>query len=297
MNEKDLDLIIKPLTINYLDIFNQYSESNKFDHSNIVTYIEDSAIASKPHIGSQELFDYFKCFETEVYLSMLLSVIILSAIMTIQSNNFKLFFEYFWNLCILFFSKSIQNFMLKINSMQKSMFGFWLLTSLFLSILFSSFLLDYAIKGQPLITIDSIEDLSKSNQMKFYIDSFSPLYTFANRTNSIFAKSIKQRLIGYSKHEEFLKPFQQKLIDGLRSGTHGLVMNRLYLISYLLLLTKMDKTNENKLINTLHISTNRGELLPTFIAFNSKIELIIRESLNKMYVNSNNDLKLSFNVI
>ena len=148
-------------------------------------------------VGTGEVcpFEYLDTVKYEVWIIIAVLLFILSILSSKGFSNIIIFYEYLFNYFIMLFSKSMQHFLRK--SKQKLFIGFWLIVSLVLSTLFTSYLLDHMIKADPLDLIDSLEELSKRKDMSVLVRNDSSMISYVELVDSDVTKAIKPRIVEY----------------------------------------------------------------------------------------------------
>ena len=262
----------------------QYSKQNSkigfgYHYSKCIDFLEVAQIAARYYPGTLPLVTYFRCFPIEVWALIWISIIVLSLISTQQTLKLIDFYEFLWNYSNILFNKTFQKFITHLK--YKYFVGIWLLSALILSIEFTVYLLDFMVLTQPVVKIDSLEQLSKMSAMKILTRADSSLVKFASLTDSDLARAIFKQLEPYQDKD--YKNTVVKLARGLRDGSVAYVNNKLTLIFELLKLNEFQiKANEEPLIDLVHISEDDGGLEPYFVLFNAESDEWISNEINKM---------------
>ena len=134
---------------------------------------------------------------------------------------------------------------------------------------------------QPVLKIDSLEQLTKRPEMKIMTRADSSLVKFATLVDTDLARAISEQLDPYEDHD--YENTIVKLARGLRNGSVAYANNKLTLIFEILKLNEFQmKPNEEPLIDVVHISEDDGGLEPYFMFFNAKSDEWISNAMNKM---------------
>ena len=238
-----------------------------FRPTDCLDYIESGSIVSRFYPASPYMFHFLKVFEMRSWLMIALINVILSFIAMVISIKIGNFLEYTWNLYLLLFSRSIQAKVKKV----KHILGVWLMSSLFISILFTTHLMDYMITAVPIIKIDTFEQLSLRDDLTIFARTDSSFSSWANNHNSDVAKRIKTKI----KSINLLMEMRGEIASGLRNGSSALVYNRLNMVFLLTELMQVErlKQNEERLIDLMHVSEEGGGYDPYFL-------LVTKDSFN-----------------
>ena len=156
--------------------------------------------------------------------------------------------------------------------------------SLFISICFTSFLLDLLKRPEPLIFIDSIEDIAKAKDMMFYVIEENNLIDFIEKSDSHLAKTIAPKVIKSEVESMINRQFRVNARKHLKRGSHGFILNKLTMIPFTM---NLDHENflspgdslDQKLIDILHISQGETGDSPLFLLINP---LRIKNDFNTM---------------
>ena len=268
-----LDVILSPATAG------QYLRSKvlmsftslKFFHTVCLGFFEMGSILARTWPGRLRPFEYFRSFQIGTWSLLLTSIVILSVMSAIKLKNLRFVYECAWNYFNLLFQKSFQRFNLKKN--QNYFLYIWVLSSLFLSILFCADLLDNMVRAQPTVKIDSLEQLVKSN-LKIIARVDSALAEFAELKEIKLANQIKPLLeIYYNVNSE------DYLAKCLRAGTHAYINQKLVLMFAAKAMSFLEGIGLN-LIEILHISEDDGGLEPYFIFVNQVTDKKVLLNLN-----------------
>ena len=234
------------------------------------------SIAYKITPRSQPLFTYFQCFSPDLWLFIFALIIVISSIISFNEENISKLPENIFNVFIIFISKSIPN-SIKMNiKFNKLLIGFWLLLVMFLSIMFSSFLLDYMIKPIPNEVIDSWDDLYMRSEVKILAPMNNAIVKYSELENTLMAKSFRSRIESFIASDD--NEWRNEMFKKLDSGHYALVTNKWNLLWALL---KFSNYNYDW-VKTFHISSNGGSELPNYLPVLTKMDKNIFQLLNKL---------------
>ena len=174
-----LGLLLSPATASqYLKLRKGVSDLGFYlTHTVCLGFFEMGSILARTWPGRLRAFQYLGCFQIETWCLVFATIAILSVISSIKFKDAKLIHEYAWNYFNLLFQKSFQKFILKAN--QNYFLLIWVISTLFLSIFFCADILDSMVRAQPIIKIDSLEQLAES-KLKIIARKDSALAEFAN---------------------------------------------------------------------------------------------------------------------
>ena len=118
-----------------------------FKYSGLVSFFEIGTFASKFYPDVKPVFKFLGMFDKIVWSMIIISIIVLSIISSVN-QKIKIQ-EFIWNYFELLFSRSIQKRIGK--NARKLCLGVWLVSTFYLSTVFTSQLLDYMITAVPII--------------------------------------------------------------------------------------------------------------------------------------------------
>lgn len=143
-----------------------------------------------------------------------------------------------------------------------------------------AYLLEYEIRGIPLVKINTLEELAKRKDIDIYVRENSALEIFADHSDTELASDVKSHLKIY----QWLADIRSELIRGLRNGSMAYVNPRLSLILYLTDFSELEAIgdNEPKLTDVVHVSEETGGQEPYFLFINASAERWVLTSMNDM---------------
>ena len=235
------DLILVPWNTFQLTKYIGMFQLSGFDYvmSRSLGLLEFATIVSRVKPGSQPLFLYFTCIKIEIWMAIFISILLISVVLVINRRCPFMTLEYYWCLYIILFTKSLQKFVIDSNSMIKCLIGMWLMSALIISTQFTGFLLDYMSQTNPVLKIDSLEDLVNREDMRIYVPNDSTLYTYIEKeTNDSLAIGVRHKMIDYNA-ESWLDPdFRFRLLQELKSGSISFTFYKMTSIFQIIFLNK-----------------------------------------------------------
>lgn len=235
-------------------------------------------MVSRTSQGKVAMFAYFKCFPHLVWALVFLSALTFTvlAMLATRRVNVKSLRDFFWNYTCSLTLKPMESS--HIRSVPYLINGLWLSSALVLTTQFTAYLLDYMIKGIPLDTITTIEELSKRNQIKVVVRGDSLLSKMAAESSAI-GLALSTHMSTYLDFES--EDVDQTIMKGLTDGSVAYVNDRLILFFTLLGLKEKYKFS----FDSLHISTESSFFEPYFLFTNDLIPKWAQHYLDKVYVN------------
>ena len=253
---KTPDILMSPCTTSQFFI---YQERLKWFGVNVgsssyIDFFEMSSILSKNRMESQTLFQFFRCFDTNIWALILISILTLSLLSSLGDISFNTLYENVWNYSISLLKINFQNFMKISIKKSKINIASWLISALLLNTIFVSFFFDVMVLPTPITKIETINDLFDSD-MRIVARYDSALYTYLESIES----PLLDRIDPYKS-----LPSNEKLLDGLIAGSLAYVNHKFLLIFHALELndmSKQDNVDDEKFIDFLewlHISKDDG---------------------------------------
>ena len=271
---KTPDILLSPCITSQ---FFKYRENLKwfnvdFAISNYIDFTETS-ILSKNRLKSRPLFQCFRCFDTNIWALILISILLLSLLSSFRNMSVHTLYENVWNYSITLLRIDIQNFInISIKKSNVTIYA-WLIPALFLNTIFVSYFFDDMILPTPITKIDTIDDLFDSD-MRIYARSDSALYTYLTSIES----PVVYRFDTYQN-----VPSLEKLFYGLRTGSLAYVNHKFPQIFYVLDIISMFNLESDKdFIDSLHFSKENGGSEPFFLPINGDMDKDINIDFNIM---------------
>ena len=272
----DFHMILIPASSIQLD---QYKDlvavSNvKLTRTQCLDFFEMETIAAKYYHGSIEMFTYFQIFSPKIWITtifFLILIAILSSIKIDQDYSLKLLVKNFSNLTILLMSVSINKLSPQL------LYGFWFIFVVFFIQYFSAYLLDFMVRSIPLVTINTLEDLSLRTDMQIITRDHETLVKHIEENDTPLKRAIFPRFKTFLSYDE--DNVQDKLELGLINGTLAFIHEYLILVFRLIDLIK----TKNVSLDSIHISRESTNFQPYFLLINGDMPPWLFTSLNKMY--------------
>ena len=243
-------------------------ERNEFSNltysvTNVIDFKDEARIAYMKYPGQSQPFSYFFLFPSNLIMGLFLSLICVSIILSLKRWDFIEYIRLLLDTFVVMFSKEMPR-SFKSNAVATRLIGAsWLLSTMFISIIFCNLVLDEKVKAINPKVIDSLDDLYQRGDVQITVRSRGFLGEFAQHSDSPMALSFGRRLR--------ILPFRELkrpgcLIDlakNLSSGHSSFAMERMSMIFFLIKLNSFSK--DNYLLKNLHISREGGPQLPYFL--------------------------------
>lgn len=247
-------------------------------------YLELGTIVSTTKPGADPLFLHFTCFTSGVLTAIVISLVAVSLALSIKSKSLTLFGEYLWNSLIMIFSPVFHK-LLKKKSGLRLLIALWMLSALVINTQWTVFLLDYMSAPNPVLKIDSLQDLADKPDIKVFAANDSTLFAYADKElNDSLAAAIRKKIIVH-KAEMWLNPeFIRQVAGLLKDGSHSFHLNRMSAIFVISrLIETLSESQRNEFTDIIHISSESGGYLPTAMAVKEDNELI-NQNIDSMFV-------------
>ena len=241
-------------------------------------YTDSEIILSKIIPGTKPALQFIRCFQSFVWLSIFVSILMNSLINSMSTSSPRKIFAYFWNYFELLFSDSIQS-LLK-NKQNKLILGIWMMSACYLAICFTSFMMDHMIQTEPIIKIENIEDLAQRTEITAFARQDGTLAAYFEQNDNDITRMFKGRLKTF---EDFNDVFND-VLTGLRNGSSALIHDRILVLFHLIEFETKQIGDKNlpRLSDTLHISEQFMATNPVFSMFNSETDNEIYEKFNEL---------------
>ena len=108
-------------------------------------------------LGHKMTLNFFECFEPQVYLTLLATLLIISLIVSAINRKILYFYDSLWKYTsvLLSHSHSLQSNRIS----ERLLSGVWLMSCTVLLAAFSGLLRDHLLRPDPIYWIDSLQDL------------------------------------------------------------------------------------------------------------------------------------------
>ena len=242
---------------------------DSLSHTRIIDFKDESRIAYRKYPGSKLILPYFQAFYIDNFILIFVSIIVISLLLSWTMDRKHFINILFDTLNMLYAHHTPYTYHLQNRLPSRILKGTWLVTSMLLSILFCSRVLDDKLRAVPELVIDSWEDLQHKPGVIIITTDDDPLFEFTTTSDSDMALDFKARIDAINVAEQFRKPFLQRLVNELSSGKSAFVNNRLSLIFFMIEISKFKKSG-NEFLESMHISKSGGPTLPYFMGTNVK---------------------------
>ena len=264
-------------TAQVMTYFGQFKAANiNYRMSHSLGHLEMGSIVCRTWPQAIPMFLHFTCFTSDVWIAIFTSILSISIALSLKIKSISAFYEYFWNLLIIIFTPCFQKFILNSNSI-RFLAGIWLISSLVISTQFTSFLLDYMARPNPIIKIDSLQDLADRPGLKVFASDDSTLVAYATEeVNDPLAIAIREKIVEFSAEAILDRKFRLDLIDKLRAGTHCYSFHRMLILFQVIRLMNEEPLRDNgdKLGDILHLSAESAGHLPSALGVSEDQEFI-----------------------
>ena len=207
----------------------EYGAEEFARRSSIVGFAYPDIVLAKTRKGNLSLFQQFKCFNIEIYISILFSIVLISVFMSLYKRSLNTFFRTFWSYSSIILS---DHFSHKVNkSIERLLSGIWLMSCTVLLAAFSGQLRESLIKPKPIHWIDSWEDLFAWEHLKIETFRSSNLNTYIDQFEKENGK-LKERLkiLEDELYINNTKTYDKDIdYEGVRMGVTALVHNHEYM--------------------------------------------------------------------
>ena len=215
--------LVPLLAVHYYTYVIQNGAKDKFRLSSIVGYTLPDQILAKTKITDLTLLQKFKCFDSNVSISILASIVLISLFMSLYERTYlKTFFRTFWSYSSVILS-DYHSFRAK-KYIKRLLSGIWLMSC----IVFSGQLREQILKPKSIEWIDSYQDLIEWEHLKIETFKTSSLVIYINQLGNEeeITKILEKRLITLNDRKvlSFKKSFNKQLdYEGVRRGVTALV--------------------------------------------------------------------------
>ena len=250
----------------YLKMIIQNNQSSFIKLTSQIDYADTAKILASTKKGGHELFYQFKCFETEVYYGIIVSIVLISGLISVYKKSVKTFLEVFWTYFSVIINGSSDSLKFQHN-FDRLIFSVWLLVCTLIMSAFSGQLRDQLIKPRPIEWIDSWQDLHEWKDVTIQTLVLTELATFINKSaDNPMAQDFRQRTELLS--DAIIKQSMDEVLDfkGVSEGKVALVFPTKYL---LVLRRNLMKRGLQKDID-FHLSQFGDQTIPCFVTYNTK---------------------------
>ena len=279
------DIVLSPTTTSQYIVHTSYLNNYGINitRSNYIDFLDMSSILSTNRLALRPLLQCFRCFDSNIWTLILLSIVLVSLISSLRQQSFCSLYEYMWNYSITLLKVNFQTFIKSSFKKCKLIIGTWLLLSVFFDTTFSSYFFDDMVSPSPITKIDSLDNLFDSD-MRIVVRHDSALYTYLQLIDS----PILDRLDTFTFHDYL--SIEEKLFNGLIDGSLAYVNHKFILIFYALEMNDKYKVLKNHrndkddkvFMDWLHISNDGGGNEPFFMPIKSIIDKDSNNDMNNV---------------
>ena len=260
--------------LHYKDYLSEFGVN--FGITQYLDFYEMDTIATRCYPGSQELFASFKIYSFNFWLILMLLMTFMAIFSTMAKDkiNFRHFAQNIWRYILILISVPMNRVS------PQFVLSFWLITTLFVSKYFSAYLLDFMVKSVPLVTINTLEELSQKPDIKIVTREDSSLKAFTKLDNSSLARALSTQLENHTYIHFGVERVAEKLAIGLKYGNVSFVYDRIYIMKTLVNLISQGNIS----LESVYISRQSANYEPNFIMVNLDMPSWAFDRLNKLYV-------------
>ena len=228
------------------------------------------------------IFSFFNCFDYQIIVSIIISLISFGIICVLINAKIKAFFSTIWELSSVLLSDIIAR---RINgNIKRLLTGIFLLSCVLLLSLFSGGLYEKLIRKQPIDRINSLEDLFTKpgfNTMKILAPEFLELNGFIEYDSSEMALNFKNRTVLFDAYDLFWnESYRNSIFDDVRSSKAVIVFGDKYFLHSF----AYNHENLYKMLhsNQYYISDHGFGVMPHFILYSYRIDVSLQQKCDKM---------------
>ena len=280
---KKADLILVPRPASHFTDYSgklaRFNSNWKLITTEWIGFFEIGKVLSRTYTESIVGFQFLNAFPINVWIIILVLLFIISIVSFVMNKKFS-FCNYFCNYFELLINKSIQKPLIKLKS--KLILGIWLIACLYLSIGFTTFILDHMIRAAPVVKVDSLLDLSQRHDLRVYAREDSPFAAFIRYGDTDVTKAISKRLHTYNNFLEVI----EEMVTALSNGSIALINGRINLLFTLISIskTKIYKKLNKRFWDSMHFSKGSLGFESFYLFVNNQINGKILLKLNRLYV-------------
>ena len=251
-----------------------------FKHSANVDYYELGNVAYKIELGALQAFSYLQCFDRFIWVSILISIIILSIFTTLANYRMNEYLIVFWSYFVILFSKEIPKYCINGRLSQIFLLSGWLMAALMLSINFSAEFFDKIILVIPYEKIKGWEDLYKKSNIQIIAFTDCPLRQFALSNESAMAINFNSRLSEEIELGELKSGNPRSIYDRLKSGRSALIRKKVALHHIIKRFSNL--YSDEDFLEQIHVSEDGGGYMPFFIPVKRDINKYLLKRLDEV---------------
>jgi hypothetical protein len=273
---EEWDIILYPITQSNMELLKETVNHSFTVFSRPINVITEGHIISAIRPGERNIFEFVFGFETPVWITLFLSMLLLPLTIALIDKSFSGFFTNLWNYSYLILSESIPR--MPKSWAKRTFLSIWLLISIVLLAGYSGVLRDFFIKSIPNDAIDSWEDLYERKELRIATLEVSFIKNFAkkNANNDEMARNFLSRIETltygdsriYDQALDYL--FSQKYVV---SAPKCLIDDCYYF---------MPSGRNIHDCEKLHVSQYGAGISPYFIPMSKSIDKKIQKNINQM---------------
>jgi hypothetical protein len=231
--------------------------------------------ALKP--GKKIIFEYFQTFDPYLWISILITLLMVSLIMASIRKSSKEFLSNFFQFLSFLLSDVIPKRLLPKELSGKIIFSFWFITSTLLLINFSAYIHGFFVKNILNNAIDSWDELYINKEYRILTTKYSFLNNFVKsneNSDNNMARDFKSRIERtYEK-----PPHQTEILDILEN----VITNNLVFDGQKFQLEAINSEYSRIRNKSVHVSEYGGGISPYFLSLSLEINKELENHLNKL---------------
>lgn len=275
MNSKT-SIYFYPVTQAIVERLAPYNFSLLYKLTRNVGLLSEEHILSSVRPGKRFIFEYFLSFDPYFWISIILSLIIVSLLMTFLKNTFKAFLDYFWLILSVLLSETIPKRQIPNSPKERILLYFWFIFCTIILLAFSGVLLGFFIRNPPNHVIDSWDELFMEKEFKIITSELSFLKNYVEKYKSSddMARDFNSR-IDMTHKMRFNRNDLLYMFKNITTNSHVFVGQMLFL--------RQLKSHFNKIYSeSLHVSKYGGGISPYFIPLHKRIDSKLEIQLNSL---------------
>ncbi len=273
---EEWDIILHPITQSNMELLKETINHSFTVLSRPINFITEGHIISAIRPGERNIFEFIFGFETPVWITLFLSMLLLPLTIAFIDKSFSGFFTNLWNYSYLILSESIPR--MHKSWAKRTFLTVWLLISTVLLAGYSGVLREFFIKSIPNVVIDSWEELYERKELRIATLEVSFIRNFAekNANNDEMAQNFLSRMetLTYGDSDIF-----NQALDYIFSEKY-VVLAPKYIIDDCYYFLPSGRSIED--CEKLHVSQYGGVISPYFIPMSNSIDKKIKKNINQM---------------
>ena len=287
INQDTPQFVLRQADTNVLNFYNSnqvyFKKIEYFSASNVIDYQALSYIAYNVYPKKEGQFIYFKFFHLNLYFITLLTIMVVSLTLMIINNRISII-NFVHNTGILYtvlITSVYSRYLVKGEISMKNMMvlGPWFLTAFIIIIMLNNLILDNMERADPILVIDSWEDLESNKHVKIIAEDIEFLTKFSKTSDSKMAVNFRNRLQEFKLKDVTDMTVMYGIANDLLTGRAAYVKNKLTIVYNILYLQTIFNLG-NRLLDSLHLSKYGGPEEQYFIIIPSTTPKHLADKFN-----------------